>query len=181
VSVVLTPVPGRITAIRATGSYDLTVPVATVGDRDITLARRSPVRRAAPYRDRLEEIVLTPDADVYLPVDALASLSRLMRAGATSAHMDLAAQILAALARAGRLWLQRRLGIAERGLDLLERKLRILIREHERLASQAEQTGGEWAIACAGADAWTLRASRRGPPRSAARLLRVTSRSEAAR
>ncbi|MFB9839411.1 V-type ATP synthase subunit B [Actinoallomurus acaciae] len=46
------------------------------------------------------QIVLTPDAGVHPPVDVLSSLSRLMRAAVTSTHMDLAAQILAALARA---------------------------------------------------------------------------------
>ncbi|GLY75560.1 V-type ATP synthase subunit B [Actinoallomurus iriomotensis] len=46
------------------------------------------------------QIVLAPDVDVRPPIDVLASLSRLMRAAVTPAHMDLAAQILAALARA---------------------------------------------------------------------------------
>jgi V/A-type H+-transporting ATPase subunit B len=46
------------------------------------------------------QIVLAPDVGVHPPVDVLSSLSRLMRAAVTPAHMDLAAQILAALARA---------------------------------------------------------------------------------
>lgn len=46
------------------------------------------------------QIVLTPDLGIDPPVDALSSLSRMMRAGVTSPHLDLAAQCLAALARA---------------------------------------------------------------------------------
>jgi V/A-type H+-transporting ATPase subunit D len=61
--------------------------------------------------------------------------------------------------RAGRLWLRRRLVVAERGLGLLQRKLQVLVREHRRLASEAERTAGEWAAACADADIWTLRVS----------------------
>jgi V/A-type H+-transporting ATPase subunit D len=59
---------------------------------------------------------------------------------------------------AGRLWLRRRLAVAERGFGLLQRKLQVLVREHGRLASEAERTAGEWAAACADADTWTLRA-----------------------
>ena len=36
--IVLSPVPGRVTAVRTPGSYDLTTPVATVGGQDVTLA-----------------------------------------------------------------------------------------------------------------------------------------------
>jgi ATP synthase alpha/beta family, nucleotide-binding domain/ATPsynthase alpha/beta subunit N-term extension len=54
---VLTPVPGRVTAIRPPGRCGPDVPVASVGDRDITLCRRRPVRSPAPYRERLEELV----------------------------------------------------------------------------------------------------------------------------
>lgn len=60
--------------------------------------------------------------------------------------------------RAGRLWLHRRLVIAQRGVDLLQRKLRILVREHHRLVSDAERTGRDWAATCADADKWGLRA-----------------------
>ncbi|MFB9839410.1 V-type ATP synthase subunit D, partial [Actinoallomurus acaciae] len=60
--------------------------------------------------------------------------------------------------RAGRLWLHRRLIIAQRGVDLLQRKLRILVRDHHRLASEAERTGRDWAAACADADERGLRA-----------------------
>lgn len=81
--------------------------------------------------------------------------------------------------RAGRLWLRRRLDTAERGLDLLDRKLRILRKEHERLALVAERTNAEWTAACADADAWLLRASLAGGRRSlrpAAGLADVTVR-----
>lgn len=61
--------------------------------------------------------------------------------------------------RAGRLWLHRRLEVAERGLDLLQRKLHILVRQHERLASEADRTGREWAAACQDAAIWNLRVS----------------------
>jgi V/A-type H+-transporting ATPase subunit D len=60
--------------------------------------------------------------------------------------------------RAGRLWLHRRLIIAQRGVDLLQRKLRILVREHHRLVSDAERTGRDWAATCADADKRGLRA-----------------------
>lgn len=43
--------------------------------------------------------------------------------------------------RAGRLWLRRRLAAAERAVELLERKLRILRAEQDRLALLAQRTG----------------------------------------
>lgn len=61
--------------------------------------------------------------------------------------------------RAGRLWLHRRLVMAERGLSLLERKLRVLVTEHRRLAAEAERTAGIWTTACVEADTWILRAA----------------------
>ncbi|HSO55578.1 MAG TPA: V-type ATPase, D subunit, partial [Actinomycetes bacterium] len=45
--------------------------------------------------------------------------------------------------RAGRLWLRGRLATAERGLDLLDRKLRILRREQERLRLLERRTAEE--------------------------------------
>lgn len=68
--------------------------------------------------------------------------------------------------RAGRLWLRRRLSTAERGLDLLERKLRILAVEHERVAREAEAAFAAWTAACAEADTWLLRAALAGGRRS---------------
>ncbi|MGI5229655.1 V-type ATP synthase subunit D [Actinoallomurus sp. CA-142502] len=60
--------------------------------------------------------------------------------------------------RAGRLWLRRRLEVTRRGVDVLQRQLRILVREHDRLASVAERTRRAWESACADADMWALRA-----------------------
>jgi V/A-type H+-transporting ATPase subunit B len=71
------------------------VPVLTMPAGDMT----HPVPDLTGYITE-GQIVLTPDIGVHPPIDALASLSRLMRAGVTPAHMDLAAQVLAALARA---------------------------------------------------------------------------------
>ncbi|MEV0402614.1 V-type ATP synthase subunit D [Actinoallomurus sp. NPDC050550] len=68
--------------------------------------------------------------------------------------------------RAGRLWLRRRLATAERGHDLLQRKLRILLREYERIAGQAEYAKTEWTVACRRADTWLLRAALAGGRRS---------------
>ncbi|MEV4069822.1 V-type ATP synthase subunit D [Nonomuraea fuscirosea] len=61
--------------------------------------------------------------------------------------------------RAGRLWLRHRLATAERGIDLLERKLRILRQEQQRLKLLNERTGREWSAALARAETWTLRAA----------------------
>lgn len=68
--------------------------------------------------------------------------------------------------RAGRLWLRRRLEIARRGLDLLDRKLRILRREQERLALLVQRTGDDWQRACGDAETWLLRATLLGGQRA---------------
>jgi V/A-type H+-transporting ATPase subunit D len=68
--------------------------------------------------------------------------------------------------RAGRLWLRGRLQVAQRGLDLLDRKLRILRREHERLALLAQRTGDGWERACRQAETWLLRAALLGGQRA---------------
>lgn len=60
--------------------------------------------------------------------------------------------------RAGRQWLRRRLATAERGREQLDRKLRILFPEHQRLRIRAARFGGEWEAACAEADRWFVRA-----------------------
>ncbi len=57
------------------------------------------------------------------------------------------------------MWLRRRLGTAERGRDQLDRKLRILIPEQERLRARAAQCGTEWAAACDDLRTWLLRAA----------------------
>lgn len=68
--------------------------------------------------------------------------------------------------RAGRLWLRGRLQIAERGLDLLDRKLRILRGEQERLALLAQRTGDDFQRACTEAETWLLRAALLGGQRA---------------
>jgi V/A-type H+-transporting ATPase subunit B len=91
---------GRIRGVP--GSITL-MPVLTMPAGDIT----HPVPDLTGYITE-GQIVLSPDISahgVYPPVDALSSLSRLMRHGAGPGrtrddHLDLAAQLLAALARA---------------------------------------------------------------------------------
>ncbi len=68
--------------------------------------------------------------------------------------------------RAGRLWLQRRLAVARRGADLLDRKLRILQGELAGLRAQAARTAAEWERRSAEADRWLLRASMLGGERA---------------
>ncbi|RSM85157.1 V-type ATPase, D subunit [Kibdelosporangium aridum] len=60
--------------------------------------------------------------------------------------------------RAGRLWLRHRLDTAQRGSDLLERKLRILREDLQRLQAQALAARREWQDAVAEAETWLLRA-----------------------
>ncbi|HXZ73527.1 MAG TPA: V-type ATP synthase subunit D [Streptosporangiaceae bacterium] len=60
--------------------------------------------------------------------------------------------------RAGRLWLVRRLAIARRAADLLDRKLRVLAAELDRARAAAERTGQEWNAACHEAQRRLLRA-----------------------
>ncbi|MGB8380338.1 MAG: V-type ATP synthase subunit D [Dermatophilaceae bacterium] len=61
--------------------------------------------------------------------------------------------------RAGRVWLRRRLIVAARGADLLERKLRILVGEEQSFALLAERTKTEWDDAARELERWTLRGS----------------------
>jgi V/A-type H+-transporting ATPase subunit D len=68
--------------------------------------------------------------------------------------------------RAGRLWLRRRLAAAEHAADLLDRKLRILRAEQDRLHALARCTGAEWQASCAAADEWLLRAGLLGGRRA---------------
>ena len=68
--------------------------------------------------------------------------------------------------RAGRLWLTRRLQVARRGADLLDRKLRILTEELGGLREAAAQTAADWDRSCAEAERWLLRASLLGGQRS---------------
>jgi V/A-type H+-transporting ATPase subunit D len=68
--------------------------------------------------------------------------------------------------RAGRLWLQRRLQVARRGAELLDRKLRILRGESDRLRGVAEEAAAEWERCCADAGRWLQRASLLGGQRA---------------
>jgi V/A-type H+/Na+-transporting ATPase subunit D len=61
---------------------------------------------------------------------------------------------------------QRRLEVARRGADLLDRKLRILQSELDRLRSSAAQTGAEWDRCQAEAETWLLRAALLGGQRA---------------
>lgn len=68
--------------------------------------------------------------------------------------------------RAGRLWLQRRLAVARRGADLLDRKLRIMRGELNRLRDAEAQAAAEWCHADAEAEQWLLRAALLGGQRA---------------
>ncbi len=59
--------------------------------------------------------------------------------------------------RAGRLYLRRRLATAERGADLLERKLHVLLEEQQTRQRAAEVSVDAWRRAAAEADAWLTR------------------------
>jgi V/A-type H+-transporting ATPase subunit D len=79
--------------------------------------------------------------------------------------------------RAGRLWLRDRLATAERGLDLLDRKLRILRREQERLRLLERRSGEEFQRTCRDAETWLVRAALLGGQRG----LRLATGSQPAR
>jgi len=68
--------------------------------------------------------------------------------------------------RAGRLWLTRRLQLARRGADLLDRKLRILQAELGRFRDAEARTAAEWDRCCADAERWLLRAAMLGGERA---------------
>jgi V/A-type H+/Na+-transporting ATPase subunit D len=68
--------------------------------------------------------------------------------------------------RAGRLWLQRRLQVARRGADLLDRKLLLLADALGRLRTDAARTAAEWDRRCSDAERWLLRAALLGGERA---------------
>jgi V/A-type H+/Na+-transporting ATPase subunit D len=68
--------------------------------------------------------------------------------------------------RAGRLWLVRRLQVARRGADLLDRKLLILTGELGRLRESAARTAADWDRCRADAERWLLRAGMLGGQRA---------------
>lgn len=61
--------------------------------------------------------------------------------------------------RAGRVRLQRRLGVARHGAELLDRKRRVLADEADRLELRATQTARTWHEAAADAATWAGRAT----------------------
>lgn len=61
--------------------------------------------------------------------------------------------------RAGRLWLDRRIGAARRGADLLERKLRILRVELAGRQETAAAAAAEWDQCHSAAEQWLVRAA----------------------
>ena len=73
--------------------------------------------------------------------------------------------------RAGRLWLERRLAIAQHAGELLKQKLAILNHEEQRLAERAADGAAEWRRLCAESETWTLRAA----VLSSRRALRIAS------
>ena len=68
--------------------------------------------------------------------------------------------------RAGRLWLTRRLAVARRGADLLDRKLQVLQLELDRRRSAAARAAAEWERCRDDADSWLLRAALLGGERA---------------
>ena len=68
--------------------------------------------------------------------------------------------------RAGRLWLTRRLAVARRGADLLDRKLQVLQHELDRRRNSASRAAEEWERRQADADSWLLRAALLGGERA---------------
>lgn len=68
--------------------------------------------------------------------------------------------------RAGRLRIERRLQVARRGADLLDRKLRILQRDLPGLRAEAAHAARDWERCAAEADRWLLRAALLGGQRA---------------
>lgn len=68
--------------------------------------------------------------------------------------------------RAGRIWLDRRLAVARRAADLLDRKLRLLQAELARRQEEAGLMAAEWDRCRLDAERWLLRASLLGGQRA---------------
>jgi V/A-type H+-transporting ATPase subunit D len=68
--------------------------------------------------------------------------------------------------RAGRLWLRRRLAVAERGVGLLEQKLRVLRTAQQRLRGVADSAERDWLACAEEAAVWGLRAGLSGGQRA---------------
>jgi V/A-type H+-transporting ATPase subunit D len=69
--------------------------------------------------------------------------------------------------RAGRAWLEHRLGLARHAAVRLDQKLRILRTEQAHAALLLERTGADWEAALREAETWLLRASVLGGGRAA--------------
>lgn len=67
--------------------------------------------------------------------------------------------------RMGRVWLERRLRVADRGAAVLEQKVRVLIEEERRVEHLARESGEAWRESCARARRWLLRAGLLGGER----------------
>ena len=61
--------------------------------------------------------------------------------------------------RVGLVWLARRIAVADRGGDLLEHKLRILLAEEQNYALAADRTRQEWEQALRELQTWMLRSA----------------------
>jgi V/A-type H+-transporting ATPase subunit D len=61
--------------------------------------------------------------------------------------------------RVGLMWLARRIAVADRGGDLLEHKLRILLAEEQNYALAAERTRREWEQSIRELQTWMLRSA----------------------
>lgn len=61
--------------------------------------------------------------------------------------------------RAGRPWLARRLAVARRGAELLDEKVRALLRERRGLAERADAARRDWEQAATAAERWLTRAA----------------------
>lgn len=79
--------------------------------------------------------------------------------------------------RAGRLWLRHRLTVAERGVGLLEQKLRVLRTTGQRLSGTADDAERDWLTCAREAELWGLRAGLSGGQR-ALRLAAARDRAE---
>lgn len=61
--------------------------------------------------------------------------------------------------RAGRMWLGHRLAVAQRGVDLLDKKRRVLMQEERRLRVVARDAAAEWNHVAREAETWLNRAA----------------------
>lgn len=68
--------------------------------------------------------------------------------------------------RSGRVWLQRRLGMARQSAGLLQQKLQVLRAEQSRYALLVQHTAPEWERSCREAETWLLRGALLGGQRA---------------